>query len=217
MGATATRLSWTPGGLWRLDQRDGSARFLLEGAVNEAESEGLPLLPREGRWLEVPAVGAMRLVVESVELRPLEDARPALGRPESGMLAAPDGDRIALDPADPAARAAAAAAGFDRPALLGRPVIFRDLRLVALNLHPVILAEGSLQRVVSLTLRLEYGAHTGGAPDLAVVSGNEKAAAPRPWWMLRVTMYTTAGPGTARIASAASEKTRSASGSVITR
>lgn len=181
LGTTATRLSWTPGGLWRLDQRDGSARFLLEGAVGEAESGGQPLLPRAGSWLEVPAAGAVRLVVEAVELRPLEGARPALGRPKEALLEAPDGDRALLDPADPAASALAAAAGFDRPALLGRPVIFRDLRMVALNLHPVILAQGTLQRVVSLTLRLDYGGAAEGAPGVAQVSGNDKPSPPRPW------------------------------------
>ena len=45
----------------------------------------------------------------------------------------------------------------------------------------------------------------------------EARPAPRPWWMLRVTMYTTAGPGTARIASAASANTASVWGWTIMR
>lgn len=188
LGATGTSLEWSPGPVWRLEQRDGSSRFILDGPACEAESEGLPLLPRESRWLEIPATGEVRLVLEELRLRPLDGVNVGLGRPEEAANTLPDGDRQVLDLGSEAGRAAVQAAGFQKPVLLGDPVIFRDLRLVSLTLQPVILRDGKAQLVESLRLRLDYGsaAVQGNAPlELAWASeelrgGNELRAA-HPW------------------------------------
>ncbi|MFA7329887.1 MAG: C25 family cysteine peptidase [Candidatus Delongbacteria bacterium] len=179
----ATTLDWQPGEVWRVEQRDGTSRFLTSGPAREGESTGLPLLPRESRWLEVPAGGEVRVVVEELTLRPLPGVTLGLGRAEEQANTLPDGDRAALEPESAAGRAALAAAGFDKPVLLGEPVIFRDLRLVSLTLHPVLVHAGSVQLVESLRLRLEYGTAPAGEPvgPLAwtaapAVGGNELRA-----------------------------------------
>ena len=63
-GASHTRVDWAPGALLALEQEDGVTRFAVEGA-GEPESEGLPLLPRASRWLEIPPTGDVRLVVHA--------------------------------------------------------------------------------------------------------------------------------------------------------
>ena len=177
-GASHTRVDWAPGALLALEQEDGVTRFAVEGA-GEPESEGLPLLPRASRWLEIPPTGDVRLVVEELVLRPLDGRSAGLGRPEELANTLPDGRRERVHPADPAGLAAFQAGGFTKPVLLGDPVIFRDLRLVSLTFHPVVAHEGRLQRVESLRLRLDYDGVSAPAPALAWTSqpakgGNEK-------------------------------------------
>ncbi|MDP2360371.1 MAG: C25 family cysteine peptidase [bacterium] len=180
---SATTVAWTPGSLWRVELRDGSTRFLTEGGARETEAEGQLLLPRESRWLEVPPTGAIRLVVEELRLRPLDGVKLGLGRAEDALVGQADGDRELLDADHSATVELARAGGFDRPVLLGQPVVFRDLRMVSLSLQPVIHHEGRLQAVESLRLRLDYGAvessasrPLAGLAEEPVVAGNELGA-----------------------------------------
>jgi len=181
-----TRLSWSPGELLRLEQPDGGSRFRCADAAEFEAAERL-LLPRAGTWLEVPPAGEVTLVVEELRLRPVSGVRLMLGREEGALARGEAAGRTLLDAAGGGAAARAAADGFDAPALLGAPVIMRDLRLVPVTLNPVIVRDGAVQAVESLTLRLVYGPAAAacgtraGSDDRPPVSGNELRGAPRPW------------------------------------
>gem|GEM_PF-888374 len=186
IGSQATTVDWQVGEVWRVELRDGTQRFLAEGA-DEHEAEGQLLLPRKSLWVEVPPTGDVRVVVESVSLRPLGQVRLALGREELQQQAAGDGDRQLVDAAHSQAAQLADRDGFTKAATVGNPVIFRDLRMVPISLQPVILHQGQAQAVTSLRLRLEYGGDSA-APASALdwcavppVGGNERRGGARSW------------------------------------
>ncbi len=177
-GGTASTFTWRAGELLQVDLQDGSSRFIDPREVAlEREMLDQPLLPRDTRMIEIPPVGDVHLVVEELRLSALGQAWPALGRDEETVDCLPDADRSLwqLEQNDPA--------GFDLPVLLGEPVIFRDLRMVSLSLHPVIIDGNELKRVEELRLRVEYGQAAPSRESLLPVqsvSGNEKHLQSRP-------------------------------------
>lgn len=184
---SGSRFVWESGEVLRVDLDDGSSRFLApEGEAREVELDGMPMLPRETRMIEIPPGGDVWLNIESIELAAVDGAWPAKGRDEESVDCVPDGDRELFLADTHGSLSALAASGFDQPVLLGEPVIFRDLRMVSVALHPLIMDESGLRKVERIEFSLGYGTRpqtVTAVPGFAAQqsSGNEKTIPTRPW------------------------------------
>ncbi len=143
---------------------DGAQRVSIEGAEEILTPEQLQL-PRMTWMVEVPANGSIGLEIEELATRPLPIEAFSLGEDEQS----PRPGRTVIQADEEALVQLAEAGGWNETALLGEPIIFRDLRLVQLTYNPVVVREGSCELVERASLRLVY--HDNTAPRL--VQGNE--------------------------------------------
>jgi hypothetical protein len=171
--SASTSFHLEPGPSHLLRNAEGDLCLVSEG-FSVQEREGFPLLPRLSHFIEVPSTGDVHLVVDALELQPLELEALSLGYIEETQVRE-EIQHFALEVAR------FEQAGFDQAVHLATPVIFRDLRMVSIAMQPFFLQEGVLQRVLSLDFHLEYGelgdeAVRVGSMEthLGSVSGNEK-------------------------------------------
>jgi hypothetical protein len=161
---------------WSLSNQDGDVCLVSERCPVQ-EREDRPMMPRYTHFFEVPEQGDVHLVIDRLLTEPIDMPSLSLGAPEETGL------RQELDLKGSDAASAFAASGFDHPALIASPVIFRDLRMVSLSVHPFFLEDGQLQQIREIDLHLEYGDRETGStePSLMVVGGNEKSLSSAAW------------------------------------
>ena len=143
---------------------DGTRRIQIEGASQPLVPD-LLLLPRMTWMIEVPAEGSIGLEVEELTSRQLPIEAFSIGEDEQSERPG----RTVMRADDPFLAEMASAGGWDETALLGDPIVFRDLRMVQLTWNPVVVREGRCELVEAARLRLVY--HDESAPRL--VQGND--------------------------------------------